>query len=455
MRKRLIFIAIATALAAAAIGFIVFRPDRAAKVAAGVAAQMLCSRAFVSGQPADATVDEMLGAAMGPVTKLVRYAIDAEGKSVEARFGLFTRASARFSPGYGCRLDAAENAPLPAPPPAETAPPDDSFAPPSPVTSTDSSLNAALDRVFGERAEATPKRVKAVVVVKDGRVVAERYAPGYSPDTPVRSFSIAKSFTNALLAILVRDRRLKMADPFDPPEWRAPGDPRAAITFEELLRMESGLDASETGSGFDPVSRMLYAEPDMAGFAASRPLKAKPGELFDYTSVDTLLLDRWLSETLGGPAGLRAFAERELFAPLGMRSVTMEFDGRGVFVGSERVFATPRDFARFGMLFLNDGVAPGGRRILPEGWVAWSRRSTLGAPYGAGFWTLDGPSESAARWAGAGFPKDGFFATGNLGQRIYIAPSQKLIIARFGYSAPPTFGIFDDIALIAAAIKAN
>ena len=455
MRKRLIFIAIAAALAAAAIGFIVFRPDRVAKVAAGVAAETVCSDVFVGGRSAEATLDEMLGALMGPAARIVRYAIDAEGKSVEARFGLFTYASAHFSPGYGCRLDAAENAPLPAPPPSETAPPDDGFAPPSLVKTADPSLNAALDRVFAERPAAAPKRVKAIVVVKDGRVLAERYAPGFSLDAPVISFSLAKSFTNALLAILVRDGRLKMADPFNPPEWRAPADPRAAITFEELLRMESGLDASETDSGFDPVSRMLYAEPDMAGFAASRPLKVKPGKLFDYTSADTLLLDRWLGEALGGPAGLRAFAERELFAPLGMRNVTLEFDGRGVFVGSERVFATPRDFARFGMLFLNDGVAPDGRRILPEAWVAWSRRSTLGAPYGAGFWTLDGPSEFAARWASAGFPKDGFFASGNLGQRIYIAPSQKLVIARFGYSAPPTFGIFDDIALIAAAIKAN
>ena len=455
MRKRPIYIAIAVALIAAAIGFIAFRPDRAAKVAAGVAAQTVCSYVFVSGQPADARADEMLGAIMGPAATIIHYGIDANSKSVEARFGFLTRASSHFSPGYGCRLDAAENTPLPAPPPSETAPPNDGFAPPSPVISADVSLNAALDRVFDERPDATPKRVKAVVVVKDGRVVAERYAPGFSPDTPVRSFSVAKSFTNALLAILVRDGRLAMDAPLNPLEWRTPGDPRAAITFEELLRMESGLDAGETGSGFDPVSRMLYAAPDAAGFAASRPIKEKPGEFFEYTSADTLLLDRWLGEALGGPAGLTAFAERELFAPLGMHNVTLEFDGRGVFVGSERVFATPRDFARFGMLFLNDGVAPDGRRILPEGWVAWSRRSTLGAPYGAGFWTLDGPSKFAARWADAGFPKDGFFASGNLGQRIYIAPSQKLVIARFGYSAPPAFGIFDDIALIAAAIKAN
>jgi len=154
----------------------------------------------------------------------------------------------------------------------------------------------------------------------------------------------------------------------------------------------------------------------------------------------------------GGAAGMRAFARRELFDRLGMGDVTMEFDGQGTFVGSTYVYASARDYARFGMLYLDDGVAPDGGRILPEGWVAWSRTSTLGAPYGAGFWTNDGPSELAALRVSAGFPKDGFFASGTMGQRIYIVPSQRLVIVRFGYSAPPEYGIRDDIALIAAAI---
>ena len=118
------------------------------------------------------------------------------------------------------------------------------------------------------------------------------------------------------------------------------------------------------------------------------------------------------------------------------------------------LYATPRDYARFGLLYLHDGVAPDGHRILPQGWAAWSRRSTLGAPYGAGFWTNDGDSPLAARWVKGGFPKDGCFASGNLGQRIYIVPSQNLVVTRFGYSSPPAFGIADDIALIAAAIRA-
>jgi hypothetical protein len=138
-----------------------------------------------------------------------------------------------------------------------------------------------------------------------------------------------------------------------------------------------------------------------------------------------------------------------------MSDVTMEFDGAGTFVGSTWVYAPARDFARFGELYLNDGVAADGRRILPAGWAAWSRTSTLGAPYGAGFWTVDGGSDLAKRMIAGGFPKDGFFASGNLGQRIYIVPSQRLVVARFGYSQGPSFGLDDDVALIKAVIAAE
>ncbi|GLQ92783.1 hypothetical protein [Dyella acidisoli] len=114
-----------------------------------------------------------------------------------------------------------------------------------------------------------------------------------------------------------------------------------------------------------------------------------------------------------------------------------------------------RTYARFGRLYLDNGVAPDGQRVLPEGWVDWSRRSTLGSTYGAGFWTNDG-SDDFTKWRiSKGFPKDGYFASGFLGQRIYIVPSAKLVIVSFGYSRPPDFGMEDDLALIAAAIRAT
>jgi CubicO group peptidase (beta-lactamase class C family) len=104
------------------------------------------------------------------------------------------------------------------------------------------------------------------------------------------------------------------------------------------------------------------------------------------------------------------------------------------------------------VLYLNDGLTPGGKRILPTGWVAYSRTSTLGSPYGAGFWTLDGPSAQAAGIARQGFPNDGFYASGNRGQRIYISPSEHLVIARFGYSGGEDQGLREDMHLLKTAI---
>jgi CubicO group peptidase (beta-lactamase class C family) len=434
------------------LALLIFRPDRALQVAAGLTAHTLCSAAFISRFDPAAAFQEHVRTVLGSAAGLVRFRVDAATQSVQASaLGVF-RARARYTPGYGCRLDHPENTELPAAAVETQASNEDS----NPATVSDPLIAAAINAVFSDSPGAAPKQVKAVVILKNGRLIAERYAQGVDSHTPLLSYSVAKSFTNALFGILVRDGRLQVNQPVGAEEWAQPDDARAKITLEDLLRMQSGMDAAETGSGFDPVARMEFIEPDMAGYAARRRLKLPPGREWEYTSANTLILDRVLGRTIGGgAAGLRAFAERELFAPLGMQHVTLEFDGQGVFIGSTFLYATARDYARFGELYRNDGVAPDGRRILPVGWVQWSRRSTLGEPYGAGFWTNDGGSPITTRRAANGFPQDGYFASGFLGQRIYIVPSAALVIVRLGYSAPPSFGISDDIDLIAAAIRAT
>jgi hypothetical protein len=441
-----------TTVAVLAAAAAILQPHDAAQVAAGLEAHSLCAAVFVQGVDPDETHREMIGLLAGPAARLLHHRIDRTAQTVDADLAGLTHAHARFIPGYGCRLDHPGDAPPPAPLPPSAPPADDGFAPAGVVAATDPAVAAAIDRVFAERPDTTIKQVKAVVVVKDGHVVAERYAAGYGPQTPLLSYSVAKSFTNALLAVLVREGKLRMDQPLRPAEWSKPGDPRAPITPEDLLRMRSGLDAPEDDSATSAVARMEFIASDMAGYVAKAPLKAPIGSAYEYTSANTLILDRRIGELVGGgPAGLRAFAGRELFGPLHMSNVTMEFDGAGTFVGSTWVYAPARDFARFGLLYLNDGIAPDGRRLLPEGWVAWSRRSTLGAPYGAGFWTVDGGSGMARHLIAEGVPADAFFASGNLGQRIYVVPSQKLVVARFGYSKGPTYGIDDDAALIKAA----
>lgn len=429
----------------------IVRPDRLLRTGAGVAAHHVCSMTFVGGQRPDATFRELVVPMIGDLGgSLLTPHVRHDRIDVTGPFGRLL-AAADYTPGYGCRLDLPGNRPLVADA-AVHMPRKDGFAPAHIVPPTDPRLAAALDRVFAERPGRAPKRVKAVVVVKDGRVIAERYAPGVDERTPLISFSVAKSFTNAFLGLLAREGRVDVKAPLGAPEWH---DGRSAITVENLVRMSSGLDADEAESAFSFVARMEFLHADMAGFAAAQPAKEAPGTRWEYTSADTLLLDRRIGEIVGGgPAGLRAFARRELFDRLGMGDVTMEFDGRGTFVGSTYVYATARDYARFGQLYLDDGVAADGTRLLPEGWVQWSRTSTLGAPYGAGFWTNDGPSDVAKLRVDGGFPKDGFFASGVMGQRIYVVPSAGIVVTRFGYSAPPTYGIEDDVGLIAAAIAA-
>jgi CubicO group peptidase (beta-lactamase class C family) len=435
---------------------IYWRPDRALQVASGLTAHNLCSATFISGLDPQSTEDELVKPMLpGFVGPLLRFHVDRTLKTVDASVAGLAPLHAVFTEGFGCRLviDPRYESLLPLTP-REPSPPD-SFAPVAQVTTSDPVINAALTLEFTEQPSKRPRFVKAIVIVKDGRVVAERYAPGFTLDTPLLSYSVAKSFTNALLGILVRHGRLNIDQRVEAPEWQRSGDPRSALVIDDLLRMSSGIDAPETGSGFDPVSQMLYGKDDMAAFAASFPLKEPPHTRWEYTSTDTLLLDRLLGTAVGGGApGMRAFADKELYAPLHMDHVTMEFDSAGTFVGSAHVYATARDYARLGQLFLNDGIGPDGQRILPENWVDYSRRSTLGSPYGAGFWTNDGPSAPAARRIASGFPKDGFFASGNRGQRIYIIPSEHLIVARFGYSPEPDFGIIEDLQLIDAAIRA-
>jgi hypothetical protein len=221
------------------------------------------------------------------------------------------------------------------------------------------------------------------------------------------------------------------------PEWRAANDPRREIEVEHLLRMTSGLALDETNSGFDPSSQMVYLHDDMAALAVKAAMVAPPGKRWAYSSPTTELLARIIRDAVGGPEQTLAFAWRELFNPLGMHNVTLEFDGAGTLQGSSYMQASARDWARFGLLFLNDGVV-GGKRLLHADWVGFSAAATLDTDYGAGFWTNRSEHEHAKARVRMGIPRDAFFASGDLGQRIVIIPSQHLVIVRLGDSVDPT-----------------
>jgi CubicO group peptidase (beta-lactamase class C family) len=444
-RKLIVGLAAGTlVLAAGVASAIIFRPDRAIRVATGLVAHNICSKNFVSGldpQTVFAETTERDGIHL--FRWVLGYQLDRTGKTVDASVAGLLGSRAVFREGLGCVLLHGPDEPYlprsdidalkrPKDPPllAEIAGPD-------PVEPSDPQLKAALDHAFEEPAAPPFRRTKAVVVVHDGRVIAERYAAGVGVDTPLLGFSLTKSVVNALIGILTQQGLTSPSLPAPIPEWRGAADPRREIEVEHLLRMTTGLALDETNSGFDPSSRMVYLRNDMAGFAVKAAMIAPPGTRWAYSSPTTQLLARIIRDLTGGPEQALAFAWRELFNPLGMRNVTLEFDGTGTMQGSSYMLASARDWAKFGLLYLNDGLI-GNRRILHEDWVNFSAAATLNTDYGAGFWTNRSEHEYAKGRVRLGIPRDAFFASGDLGQRIVILPSQHLVVVRLGDSVDPT-----------------
>ena len=421
-----------------------YRPDRAIRVATGFVADTVCAKTFVSGfDPQTVFAETTDRAGIRRLRSVLGYHLDLAGKTVDASVaGVFGRRAA-FHDGFGCVLLHGPDEPY-----LLKSDIDALKAPKSPpllaeiagaaiVEPSDPGLKAALDHAFEEPATPPFRRTKAVVVVHDGTVIAERYADGVGVDTPLLGFSMTKSVVNALLGILTQQGRISPSLPAPIAEWRGASDPRREIEVEHLMRMTTGLALDETNSGFDPSSQMVYLHNDMAGFAVKAAVVDPPGTRWAYSSPTTQLLARIIRDITGGPEQTLAFACRELFNPLGMRNVTLQFDATGTLQGSSSMLASARDWARFGLLYLNDGMI-GGRRILHEDWVDFSAAATLDTDYGAGFWTNRSEHENAKGRVRLGIPRDAFFASGDLGQRIVILPSQHLVIVRLGDSVDPS-----------------
>ncbi|UDY36345.1 serine hydrolase domain-containing protein [Dermatobacter hominis] len=297
-------------------------------------------------------------------------------------------------------------------------------------------LAALLDPVFS--VEETPElaRSLAIVAVQGGRLVAERYAPGVDRDTTLISWSMAKSVTHALLGVLVGDGRLDPSAPAAVPEWTDPADPRRAITVDDLLAMRSGLHFVEDYVD-DTVSdclEMLWGSgaDDMAHYAAGQPLEHPIGTTFNYSSGTTNILARLVGSLAAGrddgaPAGADAittFLRERLLDPIGMRSATAKCDAAGTWVGSSYLFATARDFARFGLLYQRDGVWDG-RRLLPEGWVDSARTLRSIDPE-------DGWGYGHHWWVRVEDELGTFWANGYEGQMICCVPALDLVVVRLG-----------------------
>ena len=466
MTRRRKIVLLTTTIVAAGLALGAARARDMPKVATGFVADILCSETFVSGLDPQRTFVETMDAMPGTslITWAMDYQVDRARKDVTVTLFGIGRSHAVYREGLGCALEHGAGVAAIAPPADDRQPallPE--IAAPSVVPPQSPELAAALDRAFTEPAQPPYRRTRAIVVMKAGRVVAERYADGIGPETPLLGFSMTKSVISALTGVLVRQGKLKLDGPAPVAAWSSPDDPRHAITVDQLLRHTAGLALGSSlqaslGSAFEPVNRMKFGESDMAAYAASIPLETAPGAAWNYHDGNTLILSHLIRAAAGGnPADALRFARRELFAPLGMRHAVLQLDGSGTIEGSSEMLASARDWARFGQLYLNDGVV-GGRRILPEGWVNYSATATPNAwvGIGAGFWTNQGDSFGAKFRVEHGWPRDAFFAKGTIGQYTIVIPSEKLVIVRMGRSPnwpPQADGVFDLVRDVVAATR--
>ncbi len=311
-------------------------------------------------------------------------------------------------------------------------------------------LRRLLDHAFSPESHGGMGETHAFLAIHRGRIVAERYMGGiYTADATYPSWSMAKSITQLLTGFLAAEGKVDVAAPFDAPEWREPGDPRAAITWTHLLRMASGLAFREDyiDGAVSDVIEMLFAsgKDDMGAFAAAKALEAAPDTRFNYASGTTNIIARALRTLVGGgEAGMRAFMQARLFGPLGIEKTVPKFDTSGTFIGSSYCFMRAEDFARIGLLALRGGNWRG-QQILPKSWIDFARTSGPAQPD-------DGRGYGAQWWLNM-FSPGGFSMNGYEGQWVACCPHRDLILVRHGKSTNEASALRQDAArdwLIAA-----
>ncbi len=436
----------------------------AREVGAGYCAKRIASGVFVAGRTAESVANEELG-----FIPFFGYEVDEEAKTVTAWVFPGTRRTAVYRDGLGvalaldgdvARLKAQARPELRPDLSALAAEPwpmgDAPSGHPRPAGIDEAQLTAAVDTMFAEPEPWHKRRTRAVLIVYKDEIIAERYAPGYGPEQRLPAWSMTKSVTHALFGIA--QKQGKLPDIFAPApvaEWAE--DDRKGVSIDMLLRMSSGSSFNEMD--FTPpadLTTMLFLNEDTGAYGISLPLSHPPDTHFAYGSSTTNVLSVILRQAYNDDDSYYALPYTELFSKIGMRSAYIEADASGTYVGSSYLFATPRDYARFGLLYLHDGVWQG-ERILPEGWVEYARTTTPTAPeknYGAHWWRPSLSQRASAEAKGVTIPEDAFNASGFEGQKIVVIPSKELVIVRLGLCYFSPYKIFyDQVAEVLKALR--
>ncbi|TPN65370.1 serine hydrolase [Mesorhizobium sp. B1-1-1] len=434
-------------------GWLYFAPPELIRVGSGYSAKIVCSNVFVAGRDANEVLAVDVQAPGHPLLKLMRVSVDKNRGTVSAGLlGFLGKSIAVFRDGLGCAsvpdgdVGKARRTAIHVEPSAARQ---DALWPEG--ERVEASQNSEVAKIVDDAA-MTGAGMRAVVVVKNGRVMAERYGEGFSARTPLLGWSMTKTVNAAMVGTLVKNGKMAMTNQGLFAPWKADG--RAAISLADMMAMSSGLEFNEDYGDVADVTRMLYLEPDMAGFAEAKPLTGEVGKVFSYSSGTAVMLSRLWQDAVGDKAKALTWPRTALFEPLGMHSAVLETDEQGTFVGSSYLYATAHDWARFGQFLLQGGVW-NGNQILPAGFVDWMREpASASKVYSKGQLWIEAPGDEENPGAGvaAGLPKDTYWMEGHDGQTVAIIPSEQLVVVRLGLT-PAKLG-YRPQTMVGALVKA-
>tara|TARA_B100001250_G_scaffold154625_2_gene132839 strand:+ start:1367 stop:2779 length:1413 start_codon:yes stop_codon:yes gene_type:complete len=408
-------------------------------VGKGFSAKYLCSSVFNSGMAEEKVIEDFIKPKVRQLPWFWRVDVDRDTHQVSVG-DIFTgqrgTATAIYTAGKGCTLlvgktrEDVESLPFTPSSASASAEASDAEWPlgerVAPVTAGDFDTDALDKAVAGMFEEKWPSALNttSVLVVHKGRIVAEAYDNGATADTPLLGWSMTKSVTGMLIGILIDQGRLDLDGPAPIPQWQ--GTDKAAITPRQLLNMASGIENNENYKGLSDVSQMLYLESDQLSFAAGQALVHEPGTVFDYSTPEANRLAAILRSVLGGQQAVYDFYQNELFHKLGIYTGFIEFDASGGMVGGAYGYLTTRDWAKLGLLYLNDGIWDG-ERVFTAHWMRFALApSPAAGHYGAQLWI----NTDGERWYD--LPEDIFYFMGHQGQRVIMVPSKDLVIVRTG-----------------------
>jgi CubicO group peptidase (beta-lactamase class C family) len=404
----------------------------------GYGAKNLCSCTMVAGRPYEDVIANELGSGL---LTLGTYSVSFEDSSATATVLGLAKKKAIYRKGLGCTLvneiteeELRKQAwKVPSPPAVDQ----DTIAWPSGNLISDSlpldAYNLELLNTTVASAFEFPdsRKTRAVLVIHDGNIIAEKYADGFTKDSKLIGWSMTKSLTNAIVGVLVKQEKLSLNDKAPIEAWQ--NDDRKAITLFNLMQASSGLQWEENYAGPSNATNMLFKIKDAGQYATTVPLQYAPGEHFYYSSGTTNIIS-WITRNTIGDLEYHTFPYQHIFHKIGMYSLVIEPDPSGTFIGSSFSYATARDWARFGLLYLNDGNW-GSERILPEGWVEYTATPAKGAKqgeYGMQFWLNTGAPDAPSNRKLPDVPSDLFYADGFEGQRVFVLPSKNLVVVVLG-----------------------